>query len=121
MQSEDYILQYCRVGRLISSKSTLLLPVAGERISIVKAWKGLRDRICVHWLDRKFSIDDTGGLTMLMRLYGQIKHQAEVAMDELMLSFLCVWQGRCHGCGVCENRMLYRTHKPIILAVSQGG
>ena len=53
------------VGRPNVGKSTLFNVLAGEMISIVKDTPGVtRDRIYadVSWLDREFTLIDTGGI-----------------------------------------------------------
>ena len=53
------------VGRPNVGKSTLFNKLAGERISIVEDTPGVtRDRIYAEgeWLDKKFLLDDTGGI-----------------------------------------------------------
>lgn len=53
------------VGRPNVGKSTLFNVLAGEMISIVKDTPGVtRDRIYadVDWLDREFTLIDTGGI-----------------------------------------------------------
>ena len=74
------------VGRPNVGKSTIFNRIAGERISIVEDIPGVtRDRIYTkaEWLGREFSLIDTGGLEMKDEPFmQQIKHQAEIAIDE---------------------------------------
>ena len=67
-------------------KSTLFNRIAGERISIVEDVEGVtRDRIYAtgEWLNRSFSMIDTGGIDDVDAPFmEQIKHQAEIAMEE---------------------------------------
>src|SRR5574344_1595441 len=74
------------VGRPNVGKSTLFNELAGERIAIVKDQPGItRDRIYadVNWLDRDFTIIDTGGIEpdssdMMLKL---MREQAQIAID----------------------------------------
>ena len=74
------------VGRPNVGKSTLFNLLAGERISIVKDTPGItRDRIYadVNWLDRDFTIIDTGGIDFDSddQMLKHIKMQAEIAIE----------------------------------------
>ena len=74
------------VGRPNVGKSTIFNRIAGERISIVEDTPGVtRDRIYAtgEWLGREFSVIDTGGIDLSDEPFmDQIKHQAEIAIDE---------------------------------------
>ncbi len=74
------------VGRPNVGKSTLFNALAGERISIVEDTPGItRDRIYadVSWLDREFTIIDTGGIEPDSSdiLLSQMRDQAEIAIN----------------------------------------
>ena len=74
------------VGRPNVGKSTLFNLLAGEKISIVKDYPGVtRDRIYadVNWLDKQFTIIDTGGIEpeskdMMLKF---MRAQAEIAIE----------------------------------------
>ena len=62
------------VGRPNVGKSTLFNALAGRRISIVQETPGVtRDRIYVdvEWLDKRFTMIDTGGLRSDERRVGK--------------------------------------------------
>lgn len=74
------------VGRPNVGKSTLFNVLAGERISIVQDKPGVtRDRIYadVNWLDRDFTIIDTGGIEPDSKdlILSEMKAQAEIAIN----------------------------------------
>ena len=74
------------VGRPNVGKSTLFNALAGEMISIVKDTPGVtRDRIYadVSWLDRKFTLIDTGGIEPESKdiILSQMREQAQIAID----------------------------------------
>ena len=74
------------VGRPNVGKSTLFNVLAGEMISIVKDTPGVtRDRIYadVSWLDKEFTLIDTGGIEPDSRdvILSQMREQAQIAID----------------------------------------
>ena len=74
------------VGRPNVGKSTLFNALAGEMISIVKDTPGVtRDRIYaeVTWLDREFTLIDTGGIEPDSKdiILAQMREQAQIAID----------------------------------------
>ena len=73
------------VGRPNVGKSTLFNALAGEKISIVKDTPGVtRDRIYadVNWLDKSFTLIDTGGIEPDSRdiILSQMREQAQIAI-----------------------------------------
>lgn len=112
------------VGRPNVGKSTIFNRIAGERISIVEDTPGVtRDRIYAtgEWLGREFSVIDTGGIDLGDEPFmDQIKHQAEIAIDEANVIILVV-SGREGVTDADEMvaRILYRSNKPVILAVNK--
>ncbi|MBL1228608.1 ribosome biogenesis GTPase Der [Enterococcus sp. BWB1-3] len=112
------------VGRPNVGKSTIFNRIAGERISIVEDTPGVtRDRIYAkgEWLGREFSIIDTGGIDLGDEPFmEQIKHQAEIAIDEADVIILVV-SGRESVTDADEMvaKILYRSNKPVILAVNK--
>ncbi len=112
------------VGRPNVGKSTLFNRIAGERISIVEDVEGVtRDRIyaTAEWLNHQFSIIDTGGIDDVDAPFmEQIKHQAEIAMDEAdVIVFVVSGKEGITDADEYVARMLYKTHKPVILAVNK--
>ncbi|HAP6109034.1 TPA: ribosome biogenesis GTPase Der [Enterococcus faecium] len=112
------------VGRPNVGKSTIFNRIAGERISIVEDTPGVtRDRIYAkgEWLGREFSVIDTGGIDLGDEPFmDQIKHQAEIAIEEADV-IICVVSGREGVTDVDEMvaKILYRSNKPVILAVNK--
>ncbi|UQS85417.1 ribosome biogenesis GTPase Der [Apilactobacillus apisilvae] len=112
------------VGRPNVGKSTIFNRIAGERISIVEDTPGVtRDRIYSHgeWLGHEFSMIDTGGIEMNDQPFvKQITAQAEIAIDEADVIVFMV-NGKEGITNADDNvaRILYRTNKPVILAVNK--
>ncbi|MGT2930258.1 ribosome biogenesis GTPase Der [Streptococcus dentasini] len=112
------------VGRPNVGKSTLFNRIAGERISIVEDVEGVtRDRIYTkaEWLNRQFSIIDTGGIDDVDAPFmEQIKHQADIAMTESdVIVFVVSGKEGVTDADEYVAKILYRTHKPVILAVNK--
>ncbi|KRN33386.1 ribosome biogenesis GTPase Der [Weissella halotolerans] len=112
------------VGRPNVGKSTLFNQIAGDRISIVEDTPGVtRDRIYTRadWLTHEFRLIDTGGIDMRDEPFmTQITQQAEIAIDEADVIIFVVSAKE----GVTEAdehiaKILYRSKKPVILAVNK--
>ena len=113
------------VGRPNVGKSTLFNALAGKRISIVKDTPGItRDRIYadVSWLDRTFTLIDTGGIEPDSRdiILSQMREQAQIAIDtaDVILFMVDVKQGLVDADAKVAD-MLRRSHKPVVLAVNK--
>lgn len=112
------------VGRPNVGKSTLFNRIAGERISIVEDTPGVtRDRIYAtgEWLGREFSIIDTGGIELSDEPFmEQIKHQAEIAIEEAdVIVFVASGKEGVTDADEFVSRILYKSNKPVILAVNK--
>ena len=112
------------VGRPNVGKSTIFNRIAGERISIVEDTPGVtRDRIYTTgaWLGREFSIIDTGGIDLGDEPFmDQIKHQAEIAIDEAdVIIFVASGREGITDADELVAKILYRSNKPVILAVNK--
>ena len=112
------------VGRPNVGKSTLFNRIIGQRLSITDDAKGVtRDRIYAKssWLSKEFSVIDTGGIELGNAPFlTEIKAQAEIAMEE---ADVIVFVVDCRS-GVTDDdtyiaKILYRTNKPVILAVNK--
>ncbi len=113
------------VGRPNVGKSTLFNALAGERISIVKDTPGItRDRIYadVTWLDRMFTMIDTGGIEPDSSdiILSQMRTQAQIAIDtaDVILFMVDVKQGLVDSDSKVAD-MLRRSHKPVLLVVNK--
>lgn len=112
------------VGRPNVGKSSLFNRILGERLSITDDVAGVtRDRIYAQaeWLTKRFSIIDTGGIDIGDAPFlTQIKHQAEIAMDEANVIIFVV-DGLV---GLTDSdyyiaKQLYKTEKPVVVAVNK--
>ncbi len=113
------------VGRPNVGKSTLFNVLAGERISIVKDTPGItRDRIYadVTWLERKFTLIDTGGIEPESRdlILAQMREQAQIAIDtaDVIIFIVDVKQGLQDADSKVAD-MLRRSAKPVVLVVNK--
>ena len=113
------------VGRPNVGKSTLFNALAGEKISIVKDTPGItRDRIYadVNWLDRTFTLVDTGGIEPDSKdvILSQMRAQAEIAMEtaDVIIFLVDVHQGLVDADAKVAD-MLRRSHKPVVLVVNK--
>ena len=112
------------VGRPNVGKSTVFNRIAGERISIVEDTPGVtRDRIYAtgEWLGKEFSIIDTGGIDLGDEPFmEQIKHQAEIAIDEAdVIVFVTSIREGITDADELVAQLLYRSKRPVILAVNK--
>lgn len=112
------------VGSPNVGKSTIFNRIVGKRQSIVDDASGItRDRIYAKasWLTKDFSIADTGGVELENQPFQkQIRAQVEIALQEADV-ILFVVDGKV---GVTREdqivaRMLYKSNKPIVLAVNK--
>lgn len=112
------------IGSPNVGKSTIFNRIIGRRRSIIDDQPGVtRDRLyeTASWLDRDFRLIDTGGIEIANRPFQeQIRMQAQLAIDEADV-VLFVTDGKK---GVTSDdrlvaKMLYKTNKPVILAVNK--
>ena len=114
------------VGRPNVGKSTLINGLAQRRVSIVEDIPGVtRDRIyCdVNWLNRQFTLIDTGGIEFRNgkdQISSGIRQQAELAMEEadVILFVLDARAGLTSDDEIIAG-ILRRTGKPVVVAVNK--
>ncbi len=114
------------VGRPNVGKSTLINGLAQRRVSIVEDIPGVtRDRIyCdVKWLNREFTLIDTGGIEFRNgkdQILSGIRQQAELAMEEadVILFVLDARAGLTSDDEIIAG-ILRRTGKPVVVAVNK--
>lgn len=114
------------VGRPNVGKSTIINGLAQKRVSIVEDIPGVtRDRIyCdVRWLNREFTLIDTGGIEFRDskdHISNGIRQQAELAMEEADVIIFVV-DARAGAAADDEiiAGMLRKTGKPVVLCVNK--
>ena len=113
------------VGRPNVGKSTLFNQIGKKKLSIVDDVAGVtRDRIYMDatWLDKEFTLIDTGGIEIKSadKMLNSIKAQAQIAIEEAD-AIIFVADGRAGLTSADEDigKMLRGSKKPIILAVNK--
>lgn len=112
------------VGRPNVGKSSLFNRMIGDRVSIVEDTPGVtRDRIygISHWLTKQIRIIDTGGLQLEKQPFQEeIKMQVDLAIDEAdVIVFVVDGQEGLTTDDHMIARLLYRSNKPVLLAVNK--
>lgn len=112
------------VGRPNVGKSTLFNRIIGQRLSITDSTPGVtRDRIYAkgEWLGHEFNLIDTGGIEISDAPFQvEIQAQAEVAMEEAdVIIMLCDSRSGVTDDDTYIAKLLYRSNKPVILAVNK--
>ncbi|MDO4582205.1 MAG: ribosome biogenesis GTPase Der [Bacillota bacterium] len=114
------------VGRENVGKSTLFNRIIGARHAIVEDTPGItRDRLYrdAEWLDRQFTVIDTGGIRFNAldgEIAPRVRQQAELAIEEAAVIILVVDAGD----GVTPDDedmagLLRACGKPVVLAVNK--
>lgn len=113
------------VGRPNVGKSTIFNRLIGDRLAIVEDKPGItRDRIygISDWNGKGFSVIDTGGIEidgddMMLK---SIRMQAELAIEEAdVIVFMCDAKTGITLADEEVAQMLFRSGKPIVLAINK--
>lgn len=114
------------VGRENVGKSTLFNRIIGARHAIVEDTPGItRDRLYrdAEWLDREFTVIDTGGIKFNTEeglIYGKVKQQAELAIEEAaVIVFVVDLTAGLTADDEDVAELLRRSGKPVVLAVNK--
>lgn len=112
------------VGAPNVGKSTIFNRMVGQRSSIVEDTPGVtRDRLygTGEWLTRKFRVVDTGGVEIKNAPFQtEIRAQVQIAIEEAdVIVFVVDGKMGLSGDDKAVARMLYRSGKPVILAVNK--
>ncbi|MDO4618131.1 MAG: ribosome biogenesis GTPase Der [Clostridia bacterium] len=113
------------VGRPNVGKSTLFNKIAGRRISIVEDTPGVtRDRVYadVNWLDKNFTLIDTGGIEPNSKdeILAKMRRQAELAIE--MADVVILMTSLTEGVTANDMdvaAMMLKAQKRIVLAVNK--
>lgn len=113
------------VGRPNVGKSTLFNRISGARISIVEDTPGVtRDRIYsdVTWLDKHFTLIDTGGIEPMSKdeILSKMREQAQLAIE--MADVVILMTNVKDGVTANDHevaQMLLKAKKKIVLAVNK--
>lgn len=112
------------VGAPNVGKSTLFNRIIGKRTSIVDNEPGVtRDRIYANteWLTIPFSLIDTGGIELQKKQFQEeIRAQSEIAINEAdVIVFLVDGKSGLNTDDKYIAKLLYKSKKPVILAVNK--
>ncbi|MEB3102807.1 ribosome biogenesis GTPase Der [Ferviditalea candida] len=113
------------VGRPNVGKSTIFNRIIGDRVAIVEDKPGItRDRIygIGEWNGKAFSVIDTGGIEIdgEDEIIRSIRAQAEMAIEESdVIVFMVDGKAGLTPPDSEVAQLLYRSHKPVVLAVNK--
>ncbi|MVP00059.1 ribosome biogenesis GTPase Der [Paenibacillus lutrae] len=113
------------VGRPNVGKSTIFNRIIGDRLAIVEDKPGItRDRLygIGEWLNREFSVIDTGGIEIEGEdeILKSVRMQAELAIEEAdVIVFMVDAKAGVTGADQEVAQMLFRSRKPVVLAVNK--
>src|SRR5690554_3640438 len=114
------------VGRPNVGKSTLFNRLTGGRVAIVEDKPGVtRDRLYrdANWLDREFTVVDTGGIEFKNiedKIATQMRYQAELAIEEAeVILYLIDAKEGLTSTDEEIARVLRKSKKPVILVANK--
>lgn len=114
------------VGRPNVGKSTLFNRITGERTAIVENTPGVtRDRLYrdAEWLDREFTVIDTGGIEFYHSngiIEKKVNQQVGLAIEEAdVIIFVVDGKSGITPDDEAAANMLRKSKKPVILAVNK--
>ncbi len=113
------------VGRPNVGKSTLFNKIAGKRLSIVEDTPGVtRDRLYADctWLNKEFSLIDTGGLEPDSNdlILSKIKQQADIALQSAdVIVMVTDIDAGVTAVDMQIADMLRKSRKPVLVAVNK--